>query len=90
MQFDEILNEITAICKEKHVQHLSLFGSYATGDATPTSDIDIIVKGVPDIGDLKEHLDRIKTLKRIDVFDYDTCKNKHLLEAMDRYGKKLY
>lgn len=35
-------------------------------------------------------LDHIGTLKKIDVFDYDTCENENLLEAMDRYGKKMY
>lgn len=90
MQFQEIIEEITNICKKNQVQELFLFGSYATGTATPTSDIDIIVKGVADIGDLKEQLSKIQTLKKIDVFDYDSCENENLLEAMNRYGKKIY
>lgn len=75
---------------ENQVRELYLFGSYATGTATQTSDIDIIVKGVSDIGELEAQLDHIGTLKKIDVFDYDTCENENLLEAMDRYGKKIY
>lgn len=43
------LNEIKAIIKELleryHAEYALLFGSYARGDATPDSDIDIIVVG---------------------------------------------
>lgn len=43
------LNEIKAIVKELleryHAEYALLFGSYARGDATPDSDIDIIVVG---------------------------------------------
>ena len=50
----------------------------------------IIVKGVKDIGRLREEIAEIRTLKRIDIFDYDRCSNEHLLEAMNRYGQKIY
>ena len=90
MQLQEILQEITAICKRNHVRELYLFGSHATNTATSTSDIDIFVKGVKDIGQLEEELDNILTLKKIDVFDYDNCRNEDLKEAMDRYGRKIY
>lgn len=90
MSVQEILQEITTICKKNGVKELYLFGSYATNTATSTSDIDIVVKGVPNINDLKEKLDNIRTLKKIDVFDYDNCKNEELKGAMDRYGRKIY
>ncbi len=90
MQVQEILGEIIKICRRNKVKELFLFGSYADGTETPTSDIDIIVKGADDIGALQEELDGIRTLKRIDIFDYDACENENLLEAMDHYGKRLY
>ena len=90
MEVKEILGEVGAICKKNHVRELFLFGSYATGTQTETSDIDIIVKGVGDIENLREEVAEIKTLKKIDIFDYDRCRNEHLLEAMDRYGQKIY
>ncbi len=90
MEYREILSEIEAICRKNHVGELFLFGSYATGTQTDTSDIDIIVKGAEDIGSLREEIAEIKTLKKIDVFDYDRCRNEHLLEAMNRYGQKIY
>ena len=52
--------------------------------------IDIIIKGGQNILELKEQIDRIKTLKKIDVFEYDKCRNPHLKEDMDRYGKQIY
>lgn len=90
MEVKEILHEIEAVCRKNHVRELFLFGSYATGTQTETSDIDIIVKGVGDIENLGEEVAEIKTLKKIDIFDYDRCRNEHLLEAMDRYGQKIY
>lgn len=90
MEFDEILAQIQRICIELGVAHLYLFGSYATGTATEESDIDIIVKGCNDIGYLEERLAAIMTLKRIDVFDYDQCRNVFLKEDMDKYGVRIY
>lgn len=90
MDIRDILNEIEHICKKHHVREVLLFGSYAAGTQTDTSDIDIIVKGVEDIERLREEIAQIKTLKRIDIFDYDRCKNEHLLEAMNCDGQKIY
>lgn len=90
MKINDILNQIEEICKNHDVEHLYLFGSYATGTATDTSDIDIIIKGGKDIGLLKEEIEHIKTLKKIDIFEYDKCKNQYLKEDMDKYGKQIY
>ncbi len=90
MSIEEILDQIKKICLEFHVEHLYLFGSYASGTATKTSDIDIIIKGGENIPELKEKIDAIKTLKKIDVFEYDKCRNPHLKEDMDKYGKQIY
>lgn len=70
------LNEIKAIVKELleryHAEYALLFGSYARGDATPDSDIDIIVVGknfVPrNIFALAEDL-REMTGRKADVFE---------------------
>lgn len=90
MQIEEVIDKVTEICKANHVKELMLFGSYATGTATDTSDIDFAVKGAEDIELLREQVDVIPTLKKIDLFDYDNCLNSSLKGAMDRYGRKIY
>ena len=42
MPISEIIEKVTMICKKNNVKRLDLFGSFATGTATPTSDIDSI------------------------------------------------
>lgn len=90
MTIDEIIEEVVRICKKNRVEHLSLFGSYARGTQTEKSDIDFIVYGVKDIETLREEIDEIMTLKKIDVFDYDEVCNQFLREDMDEYGRKIY
>ena len=45
MPVDQLIIEVTKICKKNGVKRLDLFGSFATGTATPTSDIDFVVYG---------------------------------------------
>lgn len=90
MTIDEIIARVEEICRRQGVKHLSLFGSYARGTQTRTSDIDFIVYGVPDIERLKDQIDDIPTLKKIDIFDYDEVCNSYLREEMDSYGRKIY
>ena len=90
MTIEEIIEQVTEICKENHVEHLSLFGSYAKGTATKYSDLDFIIYGKVDMERLQEQVDDIMTLKKIDLFEYDLCQNQYLKEDMDRYGRKIY
>lgn len=90
MEIKEILDQIQQLCRKYQVEHLYLFGSYATGTATGTSDIDIIIEGGSQIDCLRDEIDRIPTLKKIDIFEYDKCGNRYLKEDMDRYGRKIY
>ena len=78
------------ICKENHVEHLALFGSYAKGTATRYSDLNFIIYGPVDMEKLREQIDEIMTLKKIDLFEYDLCRNQYLKEDMDRYARKIY
>lgn len=90
MTVEEIIEQVTVICKENHVEHLALFGSYAKGTATKYSDLDFIIYGPVDMEKLREQIDEIMTLKKIDLFEYDLCRNQYLKEDMDRYARKIY
>ena len=65
------LSEVKAVVKELlkryHAEYALLFGSYARGDATPDSDIDIIIVGGKDFA-LAEDL-REMTGRNADVFE---------------------
>lgn len=90
MPIPELIDRVTEICQKNGVTRLDLFGSFATGTATPTSDIDFVVYGCQDILKLEEDLEEIDTLRKIDIFDYDSIKNKFLLEDIQKYGKQIY
>ena len=90
MTISEILTESERICRANGVLHLYLFGSFARGDATETSDVDLAAAGVSDIGSLREQLEKIPTLRKIDVLDYDACHNSLLKEDIDKYGRQIY
>ena len=55
-----------------------------------TSDIDFVVYGCSDIIKLEEDLTEIDTLRKIDIFDYDSIHNPFLLEDIEKYGKQIY
>ncbi len=72
------------------MKRLDLFGSFATGTATDTSDIDFVVYGCRDFWKLENDISQIDTLRKIDLFDYDSIKNEYLLEDIKKYGKQIY
>jgi predicted nucleotidyltransferase len=82
--------ETIDFCKKNNIKHLKLFGSFATGTATEYSDIDFVVYGCPDILKLERDMEDVETLRKIDIFDYDSIRNKQLLEDIDLYGKQIY
>lgn len=90
MPVSELIEKVTEICKENGVRRLELFGSFATGTATDTSDIDFVVYGCKDVLRLEQALEDIETLRKIDIFDYDSIHNEFLLEDIKKYGKKIY
>lgn len=90
MPVSELIDKVAEICKRNGVKRLDLFGSFATGTATPTSDIDFVVYGCEDILKLEEDLEEIDTLRKIDIFDYDSINNHFLLEDIKKYGRQIY
>lgn len=90
MPISEIIEKVTMICKKNNVKRLDLFGSFATGTAPPTSDIDFVVYGCDNLMQLEDDLQKIETLRKIDIFDFDSIKNEYLLEDIKKYGKQIY
>lgn len=72
------------------MKRLDLFGSFATGTSTPTSDIDFVVYGCNNLIKLETDLEQIETLRKIDIFDYDSIHNEFLQEDIRKYGKQIY
>ncbi len=90
MPITELIDKVTEICKANDVKRLDLFGSFATGTATDTSDVDFVVYGCKDILKLEEALEEIMTLRKIDIFDYENIHNEFLMEDIKKYGKQIY
>ena len=90
MPIDELIDKVTTICKQNNVQKLELIGSFATGTATPRSDIDFVVYGCKDLIKLEEDLEQINTLRKIDIFEFESIHNTYLLEDIKKYGKQIY
>ena len=90
MPVSEVIERVAAICKANGVRRLDLFGSFATGTAAPTSDIDFVVYGCGNIQRLEEEVLEIDTQRKIDLFHYEEIKNEFLLEDIRRYGKQIY
>ena len=91
------LEEIILICKEVldkyQVDFCYLFGSYAKGEATPTSDIDLFissnVSGLRFYG-LVEEL-RLNLHKKVDVLDFNQLNgNMELTKEILKDGIKIY
>ena len=90
MPVSEVIDKVAVICRSNGVRRLDLFGSFATGKAAPTSDIDFVVYGCEDILQLEQELQEIDTLRKIDIFDHDSIHNDFLLEDIRKYGKQIY
>lgn len=86
MPISELIEQVTEICKKNDVKRLDLFGSFSTGCTTPTSDIDFVMYGCKDVLRLGQQLAEIDTLRKIDIFEYESINNKFLLEDIKKYG----
>ncbi len=90
MPISELIDKVIKICKANGVKRLDLFGSFATGTASATSDIDFVVYGCEDILQLENELLEIDTLRKIDIFDYDGINNEFLPEDIRKHGIQIY
>ena len=87
---EEIIDEVERISRKYDVRHLFLFGSYARGTATKYSDIDFVIQGIANKDAYLEEIDNIRTIRKIDIVDYDACRNENLKKDVDSYARKIY
>lgn len=93
LEIEDIVQKCTKVFECYDVNFCYLFGSYAKGKATPTSDVDLLisanVKGLKFFG-LVEEIRGILH-KRVDVLDINQLKdNLELTEEILRDGVKIY
>jgi predicted nucleotidyltransferase len=64
---------------EYHLTKIGIFGSFAKGEATDSSDIDLLVEFEPDTEELLEKKIRIKNMiKRQFNVEVDICREKYI------------
>lgn len=93
LDVDDIKRKCTKVLEQYDVNFCYLFGSYAKGKETPTSDVDLLIsaniKGLKFYG-LVEEL-RIVLHKKVDVLDMNQLKeNLELTEEILKDGVKIY
>lgn len=92
------LDEITAACKQHHVEAISLFGSAAKNAMHEGSDIDLLVEFSKDINVLEyadnyfSLLERLQEIlnKKVDLVSSKSLKNPILKEEIYRTKVDLY
>ena len=93
LEHDDIVSVCQNIFKEYPVHYCYLFGSYAKGNATEKSDVDLLVstdvRGLKFYG-LAEKL-RTELKKNVDLLHLDQLKdNPELLDEILKDGEKIY
>ena len=93
LDVDDIKRKCTKVLEQYDVNFCYLFGSYAKGKETPTSDVDLLIsaniKGLKFYG-LVEEL-RTVLHKKVDVLDMNQFKeNLELTEEILKDGVKIY
>jgi len=78
LTIEEIKDKVVPILKSAGATRAAIFGSYARGEETPESDVDILVdlpRSLSLLGfvGLKFHLEEILD-KKVDVVEYDAIK----------------
>lgn len=93
LELEDIVRKCSKVFERYEVSFCYLFGSYAKGKATQTSDVDLLisanVKGLKFYGLVEEI--RTALHKKVDVLDMDQLKeNIELTEEIFKDGIKIY
>ena len=62
MDFTYDKQQLNKMCKENSISYLALFGSYARGEETPESDVDLLI----DYADSKSYFDHVRIERRLE------------------------
>ena len=93
LAFDEIRDIVSSVLKNKAVSFAYLFGSYARGEASERSDVDLLVSGSItglDFFSLGGELERALH-KRVDVIRLeDVSSNAELIKEIMESGVRIY
>jgi len=93
MTIDSIKKQVVPTLKQGGAVKIAIFGSFATGEAKRTSDIDILVQFKNSIGLLKlAHLKfkiEDKVGRKVDLLTYDSI-NPHLKNIVLKEQKIIY
>ena len=89
MKADEVICEVSKLCRDFHAEEVILYGSRAKGTSRERSDIDIAVSGVDNFDKLAAMTEELPTLYSVDLLNIDTCRNELLLEDIRQYGRKI-
>jgi predicted nucleotidyltransferase len=91
----EIKNRLSPVFKNSPVDRAVLFGSYAKGDATPSSDIDLLIdsngkiKGIDFFGILEEMTEALK--KPVDLLEASQIiKDGRIHREIEQTGVVIY
>jgi len=94
-QIDEIRSKLRPIFEDAPVYHATLFGSYAKGEATAQSDIDIVIDSKGELlnmdfyGVLEDITSQLN--KRVDLFEIsELSRNADFCAVLEREGIVLY
>ena len=93
LELEDITRKCSKVLEQYDVNFCYIFGSYAKGKATPTSDVDLLisanVKGLKFFGLVEEI--RTALQKKVDVLDMNQLKdNIELTEEIFKDGIKIY
>ena len=93
LELEDIVQKCTEVFERYEVSFCYLFGSYAKGKATQTSDVDLLIsanaKGIKFYGLVEEI--RTALHKKVDVLDMNQLKgNIELTEEIFKDGIKIY
>lgn len=91
---DRVLEQIKEISLQYKVDKIVLFGSRARGDHSPVSDYDIAIfenhLSALDKARLRDEVDEIETLKKIDLIFVQENFTDELMKSIKRDGVILY